>query len=67
MYMQYLFITAAAARSLFETMLAIGYWTARLLKVELATQCKPIVAPKPALADADEWAQVKDKPDQLVR
>jgi Domain of unknown function (DUF3470) len=67
MYMPYLFIIAAAARSLFETVLAIRYWTAGLLKVELATQCKSIVAMKPALADANEWAQVKDKPDQLVR
>jgi len=67
MNMLYLFIIAAATRSLFETVLAIRYWTAGLLKVELATHCKSIVAMKPALADANEWAQVKDKPDQLVR
>ena len=67
MYMPYLFMIAAAARALFETVLAIRCWTDGLLQVELATQCKSIVAMKPALADANEWAQVKDKPDQLVR
>ena len=37
------------------------------LNAELAKIWKPIIAMKPALPDADEWAQVKDKLDRLVR
>jgi ferredoxin len=34
---------------------------------ELAKIWKPIIAIRPALPDADEWARVKDKLDQLQR
>ena len=37
------------------------------LNAELAKIWKPIIAMKPALPDADEWAQVKDKLGRLVR
>ncbi len=37
------------------------------LNTELATQWEPIVRKKPALADADEWADVKDKLHLLER
>jgi len=37
------------------------------LNAELAKQWKPIVTKESALPDADVWAQVKDKLDQLVR
>lgn len=37
------------------------------LNAELAKKWKPIIVMKPALPDADEWAQVKDKLDRLVR
>ena len=37
------------------------------LNAELAKEWKPIIAMKPAPPDADEWAQVEDKLDQLVR
>jgi ferredoxin len=34
---------------------------------ELAKVWAPIKVRRPALADADEWRQVKDKRDQLIR
>lgn len=37
------------------------------LNAELAKMWKPIIAMKPALPDAGEWAQVKDKLDRLIR
>ena len=37
------------------------------LNAELAKVWKPIIEMKPALPDADEWAQVKNKLDQLKR
>ncbi len=37
------------------------------LNAELAKVRKPIIEMKPALPDADEWAQVKNKLDQLKR
>jgi ferredoxin len=37
------------------------------LNAELAKLWKPIIAMKPVLQDAGEWAQVKDKLDRLVR
>jgi Fe-S-cluster-containing hydrogenase components 2 len=37
------------------------------LNVELAKIWKPIIAMKPRLPDAEEWARVKDKMDQLKR
>lgn len=37
------------------------------LNAELARQWRPIVQTKPALADADEWAKVKDKRHLLER
>jgi len=37
------------------------------LNAELAKGWKPIVAKKPALPDADEWAQVRSKLDELKR
>jgi hypothetical protein len=37
------------------------------LNAELAKVWKPIIEMKPALPDADEWAQVKSKLDQLKR
>ena len=37
------------------------------LNAELATIWKPIIAMKPALPDAEEWAKVRDKMDQLKR
>lgn len=37
------------------------------LNAELAKIWKPIIVIKPALSDADEWAQVKDKLDRLIR
>lgn len=37
------------------------------LNVELAKIWKPIIAMKPALPDAEEWAKVKDKMGQLKR
>jgi ferredoxin len=37
------------------------------LNLELAKMWKPIIAMKPALPDAEEWAKVKDKMDQLKR
>ena len=37
------------------------------LNAELAMAWKPIVETKEALPDADEWATVKDKLDQLKR
>jgi hypothetical protein len=68
MYIEYLFIVAAAAaRFALATVLAIRYWMPTLLNAELAKQWKPILAKKPALPGADEWARVKDKLDRLVR
>jgi ferredoxin len=37
------------------------------LNAELAKIWKPIIAMKPVLPDAEEWAKVKDKMDQLKR
>jgi len=37
------------------------------LNATLAKVWKPIIAIRPALPDADEWARVKDKLDQLQR
>ena len=37
------------------------------LNKELAAQWKPIIERKPAPADADEWAKVKDKKNLLER
>lgn len=37
------------------------------LNAELAKVWKSIIAMKPALSDAEEWAKVKDKLDQLKR
>ena len=37
------------------------------LHAELAKIWKPIIVIKPALPDADEWVQVKDKLDRMVR
>lgn len=37
------------------------------LNAELAKVWKPIIEKKPALPDADEWAPVKSKLDQLQR
>jgi ferredoxin len=37
------------------------------LNAQLAKVWKPIIEMKPALPDADEWAQVKNKLDQLER
>ena len=37
------------------------------INAELAKAWKPIIAKKPALPDADEWAQVRIKADQLER
>ena len=37
------------------------------LNAELAKVWKPIIETKPALPDAEEWAQVRSKLDQLVR
>ena len=37
------------------------------LNVELAKIWKPIIAMKPVLPDAEEWARVKNKMDQLKR
>ena len=37
------------------------------LNAELALKWKTITRTKPALPDADEWADVKDKRDQLER
>ena len=37
------------------------------LNAELAKVWKPIIAIKPAPPDADEWAQVRNKLDQLER
>ena len=37
------------------------------LNAELAKVWKPIIEMKPELPDADEWAQVKNKLDQLKR
>ena len=37
------------------------------LNAELAKLWPPIVERKPAPADADEWAKVKDKKDKLER
>jgi len=37
------------------------------LNTELAEKWEPIVRKKPALADADEWAEVKDKLHLLER
>lgn len=37
------------------------------LNAELARKWKPITKRKDALPDAEEWAQVKDKLDQLER
>jgi ferredoxin len=37
------------------------------LNAELAKVWKPIIEMKPALPDADDWAQVKNKLDQLER
>ena len=37
------------------------------LNAELSKQWKPIVEKKPALPDADAWAKIKHKLDQLLR
>ena len=37
------------------------------LNAELASQWKPITRSKPALPDAEEWAQVDDKRGELKR
>ena len=37
------------------------------LNAELSKQWQPIIEKKDALPDADEWAQVKDKFDELER